>query len=250
MLKQATKTISEIFHQQTSISSFPKKTLDPKYWPVAWKNIYTKSYPRLALTRLPRKVPLVKVPFSKVLLERESKRSFKNEFIDLADMGTLLFYSGGIKPAYGKEWNESTRFYPSAGARYPLELYLVASKVAKLQVGLYHYSPKNHVLETLLIQKNVNEQIAKLVGQKWVSDAQTVFIITAVFGRTKAKYGDRGYRHILIEAGHLGQNIYLVATALGMKACAIGGFIDKKVNKLLDIDDENEAAVYIIAVGK
>lgn len=244
-----TITISEKFHNETSIHKFPQKTLDPKHWPSSWKKIYAKNYFRLASIQLPKKLPVLEPSLGKILLARKSERSFNNDYLCLSDLGTLLFYSAGVKPD-GKNWDESTRFYPSAGGRYPLELYLIANKISELKNGLYHYSPKLHALETLLIQKDISSLIAKLVGQKWVSNSQAVLIITAVKGRTQVKYGDRGYRHILIEAGHLGQNIYLVAKALKMKCCAIGGFIDEEVNRLLDIDDESEITVYIIAVGK
>lgn len=243
------KTISQKFHNQTKVRKSPKATLDPKDWPAEWKKIYNKTYPRLQSTNLPTKTKLLMQPLSQVLMNRKSRRQFSRKALPLETLSSLLFYSLGVIPGSSQSWNETRRFYPSAGARYPLEIYFTSHNIEKLENGLYHYNVPVHKLERLMLDEKINKRIAKLCFQDWIEQAQMVMVITAVFSRTQNKYGERGYRHILLEAGHVGQNIYLIAEALELKVCAIGGFLDDEINKLLDIDCENESAIYLLAVG-
>lgn len=119
-----------------------------------------------------------------------------------------------------------------------------------IRKGLYHYNVKENFLE-LLLEENLDKWIIKSTGrEKWIKNAAVVFIITGVLDRTRIKYGDRGYRYALIETGHLGQNICLLATELNLGSCSLGGYIDEEVNKLLDIDSQKEVALYMIAIGK
>jgi len=149
-----------------------------------------------------------------------------------------------------KTLDDSRRAYPSAGARYPLEVYPIILNCDGIKKGLYHYSVKENYLE-LLLEENLSKLLIKTTGgEKWIESTAVVFIITGVLDRTRIKYGERGYRYSLIEAGHLGQNICLLATEVGLGSCPIGGFIDYEVNKLLDISLQKEVALYLIAVGK
>lgn len=242
------KDISRVFYEKTKIKMFPQKDILFKDWPESWKRIFTKDYPRLQKIELTKNIPLLKISLSKVLLERRSERSFSGKSIDVTHVGTLLFYSSGIMPG-AKQWNSTRRFYPSAGARYPLEVYLSTSNVKGLKNGLYHYNVKGHLLDVLWQKRDLNKIISKLTNQNWVSKSNIIILITSVFQRTQIKYGSRGLRHIFLEGGHLAQNIYLVGTALGLKVCAIGGFVDDKINKIIDVDGEDEGILYILAVG-
>ena len=119
-----------------------------------------------------------------------------------------------------------------------------------LESGLYHYNADAHQLDVVWKREFSNEDIASLFTYKWVQDAALVLIMTAVFWRTQNKYGERGYRYILLEAGHIGQNIYLASEALTLKCCALAGTKDEQVEKLLDIDGTTESLIYAITVGK
>ena len=141
------------------------------------------------------------------------------------------------------------RFYPSAGARYPLEIYLIVNSVGNLGRGLYHYNLKKNNLEVLLL-KDLSGFVRENIGDDVLSKAAFYVLITAVLDRSRIKYGERGYRFALIEAGHLGQNFYLVSNSLGLKCCAIGGFVDEAFNKLLDLEGQNEKVFYILAFGR
>lgn len=143
------------------------------------------------------------------------------------------------------------RAQASGGARYPIEVYpLVLRSGEGLPAGLYHYNVKLHALETLWDKSFTKEELKDYFVYEWTADASVVFLMTAVFWRNQMKYGERGYRYVLIEAGHIGQNLYLVSEALGLKCCALGGTKDERVEELLDIDGVNESLVYAVAVGE
>lgn len=249
IIKDSRKSnISKMFYQKTKIRKFPKEEIYIKDWPSSWKRIYTKDYPRLERIQLPKSISSLNTSISAVLLKRKSERTFSGKKVSLSKLGTLLFYSAGVIPG-AKTWDTTRRFYPSAGARYPLEVYLSTNNIKGLENGLYHYNVRQHSLDVLLQERPLNRTISKLTNQDWVSKSNIIILITSVFQRTQTKYGERGLRHIFLESGHLAQNIYLVGNTLDLKVCAIGGFIDDKINKILDIDGEDEGILYILAVG-
>jgi len=143
------------------------------------------------------------------------------------------------------------RVQPSGGARFPIETYIIVFRSgSELQQGLYHYDVKNHQLDILWDRAFNNQDIDELFTYLWVKDAAIGLVMTAVFERTQEEYGERGYRYILLEAGHLGQNVYLISEALGLKCCALGGTRDENLEKLIDIDGVTESLVYALAIGK
>jgi len=116
--------------------------------------------------------------------------------------------------------------------------------------GLYHYKVKQNSLE-LLLKEDLSTWITKVCGDEfWLKNAAVIFVITGVLDRTRIKYGDRGYRYILIEVGALSQNISIISYELKLGSCLIGGYIDSEVNKLLDINLQKEYSLCLIAVGK
>lgn len=142
------------------------------------------------------------------------------------------------------------RAAPSAGALYPLEIYLIAWNIAGLDSGLYHYCVVPHCLEQLK-----TGDFAKLACEYAMADdisatASALFVVTAIFQRTMIKYQDRGYRFALLEAGHLAQNMCLMSAAMNLGILPIGAFLDDEVNLLLGLDGVNETALYPLAVGR
>lgn len=240
------QSISDKFHSLTK-----NKKLNitiTKAIPQSWVKIHFKTYPRLDRVNLSN----VKMPANKpteLFRRRRSTRQFSGLPISKKELSCLLFSSSGLT-RLGKTFDDSRRPYPSAGGRYPLEVYPIILNCEGIKRGLYHYNVKDNLLE-LLLEENLSKSLIKITGgEKWIENAAIVFIITGVLDRTRIKYGDRGYRYSLIEAGHLGQNICLLATELGLGTCPIGGFIDDKVNELLDIRFQKEFSLYVIAVGK
>lgn len=240
--------LSDKFNRATN-----NKNLDAgghKNIPESWVKIHFKTYPRLNKVKLVKAFPIRKTFLVNVLKNRRSIRAFSGEPISINDLSYLLLYSSGIVDS-GFGPDESKRSYPSAGARYPLEIYpLVINEGEGIKAGLYHYNVKENVLETLL-DEDLKAWLLESTGNfKPIIKASVVFIITGVLDRTRVKYGDRGYRYVLMEAGHMSQNLLLLATGLGMANLAVGGYIDSKVTELLNLELVKEVPLYIIAVGR
>ncbi len=244
--------IPKFFHQSTKIKyeKNREKTPDFSAWPKEWKTIYFKEYPRLERVLLPKPERL-DFSIGEAIKLRRSEREFNGEPVSLKNLSQLLFYSAGIIEKKEGDWHKSRRAYPSSGARFPLEIYLLNLKVSPgLNAGTYHYNVKEHSLEKLFNDDKLREKIyPRIIWQEMAQKAPVILAILAVFDRNMMKYQDRGYRYILFEAGHLGQNVYLMAKALGLKCCGLGGFDDDKLHELLDVDIEEEAVLYALAVG-
>ncbi|MHA2062004.1 MAG: SagB/ThcOx family dehydrogenase, partial [Candidatus Sifarchaeia archaeon] len=142
------------------------------------------------------------------------------------------------------------RTAPSAGALYPCETYLCVRLVADLEPGIYHFRPHYFDLE-LLKEGDYSEEFSlAALNQKMVRSAHVTFVWTAVVERSKWKYLQRAYRYIYLDAGHIGQNLYLAAEALQLGCCTIGAIFDEEANKLIDdVDGINETVVYMATVG-
>lgn len=238
---------SREFNNSTKIDDFSKfKTTPYSTWPIQWKKIYYKAYPRMEQMLLPNPT-ITKWSLHNALKQRESKRDFTKKGIKINDFSDLMFYSGGLKKLALNNTKEK-RFYPSAGARYPLEVYPFVFKVDNLKSAIYHYHIKSHSLEKIYDRPFFNITM-KQFNQSWIRKASVLLVISSIFDRTEEKYGDRGLRHIYTEYGHYAQNISLIATELGLGACSIGGFIDDGLNKLLDFDKIDESVIGVIALG-
>lgn len=241
-------TLSEKFHKASNNRAL--SLIDIKntaLLPQEWIKIHFKTYPRLDKVSLDN-LMLKDKKLGKIIRERRSVRTFSGLAITKTQLSYLLFSSCGLIKM-SEAYDESRRPYPSAGARYPLEVYTVILNCNKINKGLYHYNVKENSLE-LLLEKNLKKWISKTVGgESWIENAAVIFIITGVLDRTQIKYGNRGYRYMLIEAGHLGQNICLLTAELGLGSCPLGGYVDSEVNKMLDINLQKEPALYIVPVG-
>lgn len=239
-------SLSEKFHNRTRNSKL--ESLNISDIPPSWTKIHFKTYPRLNRIRLSSKIVGDK-KITNIINSRRSVRKFSGKPFSYNELSYLLHASCGLR-YLGKSIDDSKRPYPSAGARYPLEIYPLILNCKGIENGLYHYNVRENSLEVLL-EEDLQKWLSVAFGkEKWVKSAAVLFFITGVIGRTYIKYGDRGYRYILLESGHLAQNLCLVATELGLGTCPIGGFIDDKVNELLDIKFQKEFTLYVIAVGK
>ena len=205
-----------------------------------------KSYPQAKKISLPTDFSYRGLYLEEAIEKRRSRRDFSGQPLTLSALSGLLHYAGGITLPGGYP----LRAAPSAGALYPIEIYPVVHDVEDLAPGVYHYAVQEHALELLKEGDFRAEMVGHAVGQEMVGEANVAFILTAIFQRTRWKYGPRAYRYILLEAGHIGQNIYLAATSLGLGACAVGAFFDQGLNRLLDIDGEEEAALYLLIAGR
>ena len=183
------------------------------------------------------------VSLERSLLERRSVRSYRDEPLTLQEISRLLWAAQGITDPGG------LRTAPSAGALYPLEVYVVAGDVPDLPPGVYRYRADGHELIKIAGDDRRAELAHAALSQSCVAEGAAAFIFTAVYSRTTGKYGERGIRYVHIEAGHAAQNLLLEATAMGLGAVPVGAFDDGDVAELLNLPD-NESPLYIIPVGR
>ncbi len=243
--KDAEKELSpgERFHHETSLTwrgvigdvfrSKPKKP--PQY----------KNYPGSKIIKLPKPV-YHGITLEESIEKRRSVRNYSGKPLTLSQLSQLLFSAQGIT---GKLYDQSLRTAPSAGALYPIEVYVIVNSVEGLTRGIYHYAVLNHSLELVKSGDFRKEITAVGLEQEMLGDADVTFVLSAIFDRVRHKYGERGFRYAYIEAGHISQNIYLQAVSLGLGSVSVGAFLDEEINKLIGIDGQTEAVIYLHAVG-
>lgn len=205
--------------------------------------IPTPSLEQETLITLPEPRYDSDVSIEQSLLQRRSIRSYTGEPLTLEEVSQLLWAAQGITDPRG------FRTAPSAGALYPLEVYVVVGDVKNLACGIYTYEPGEHKL-ALCIKGDKRSELADVaLAQPWVKEGAVVIVFTAVYGRTAIKYGERGIRYVHIEVGHAAQNLCLQATAMGLGVVTVGAFHDEEVSRLLNLS-EDEEPLYIIPVGR
>ena len=183
------------------------------------------------------------VSIEQSLLGRRSIRSYTGEPLTLQEISQLLWAAQGVTDPRG------FRTAPSAGALYPLELYVVAGDVHNLTSGVYRYEPDEHQLVRIVDGDRRAELADAALAQSCVEEGAIAFVFTAVYERTTVKYGDRGIRYVHMEVGHAAENLCLQATAMDLGAVTIGAFYDEEVAELLNLP-EDEQPLYIIPVGR
>jgi SagB-type dehydrogenase family enzyme len=178
-----------------------------------------------------------------VLERRRSIREYSGEPLSLEEVSQILWAAQGVTDGDGG------RTAPSAGALYPLEVYLVAGNVASLDAGVYHYRPGDHVV-VRLVRADVRKGLARAaLRQESLRDCAAVVVFAAVYARTRKKYGGRSTRYVHMEVGHAAQNVCLQAVALGLGAVTIGAFDDDAVHGALGLPS-GEKVLYLLPVGK
>jgi SagB-type dehydrogenase family enzyme len=237
------RSIGERFHHETSSTwrgvigdmfrTKPKKP--PQY----------KTYPGSKKVELP-KPKYHGLTVEEAIEKRRSIRNYSKQAISMAQLSQLLFAAQGIT---GKMYDRVLRSAPSAGALYPFEIYAVVNNVQDLPQGIYHYSVLDHALELVKAGDFSGKITDAGLEQEMLGDAGVTFVLSAIFDRVRCKYGERGFRYAYIEAGHISQNIYLQAVSLGQGSVCAGAFLDEKVNQLIGVDGNKEAAIYLHAVG-
>ncbi|MBU2601531.1 MAG: SagB/ThcOx family dehydrogenase [Actinobacteria bacterium] len=178
------------------------------------------------------------------LLGRRSVRDYEDEPLTIAEVSQLLWAAQGITdPSRG------LRTAPSAGALYPLEVYVVVGNVDGVQQGVYRYVPLEHALVMTRSGDAREELAAAALGQTWVGEGSISIVLSAVYERTTKTYGDRGIRYVHMEVGHSAQNVCLQAVSLGLGAVVVGAFEDDEVREVLNGAAE-EHPLYVVPIGK
>lgn len=190
----------------------------------------------------PRRTGPVSVEES--LRRRRSVRDYAGGSLALSEVGQLLWAAQGVT-----DERTGGRTAPSAGALYPLEVYLVAGKVNGLPAGVYHYRPAEHSL-TGISRGDARDSLCRAaLSQSPVRQAPACLVITGIYERTAMKYGDRAERYVHMEAGHAAQNLYLQATALDLGIVVIGAFDDARVKEVVGMA-RGAQPLYVVPVGR
>ena len=210
------------------------------------------SYDGYPATALPSPQS-IDAQFSRVISSRVSARAMKACPLGMTQLAALLHYSYGItRTNEGTGFPRPFRSAPSGGGLYPLEIYFHSNHVVGLPPGLYHYNPLRNNVRLLRAGDHTSRIKDSLVQfQRAVAhDLSALFFLTAVFERSTFKYGARAYRFIFLEAGHVAQNLNLVATALGLGCLNIGGYYDREIDGFLGLDGISHSTIYMVAVSE
>ena len=205
-----------------------------------------KTYPEAATIPLPTVWRLTEARIQPLLQQRRSIRKFSDQPLPLADLAFMLWAAQGVT---GKAGDYLFRTAPSAGALYPVETYCAIERVEGVPPGLYHFQVEHFQLE-LVREGSCGDDIAMAcLNQQFMRRAAVNFIWTAMLRRNFQKYGNRGLRYILLDAGHICGNLLLAASAIGGGGCPVAAFFDEEVDEIVGIDGEEETALYLASVG-
>jgi SagB-type dehydrogenase family enzyme len=243
-------TLFEIFHENTKLSPLTSRAY------AAWILNFIRSHRSQQLLELSHKVytlmerralPRVepRTALEQAIVERRSLRTFTGAALDLEHLARLLFFTYGRTDPRGL-----LRAVASGGALYPLELYVVALRVAGLEAGLYHYDSATNALDVVRLGVSLADFKAAVNCEGIdVDNAAVALVVCASFRRSTVKYLDRGYRMVLMEAGEVAHNLGLLTTSMGLGACLVGGFNDDMLSALLEIDGVDEAPLLPMLIG-
>jgi SagB-type dehydrogenase family enzyme len=235
--------IGDKYQQETKYAPdrMPGHRLD---WTV--KPAIYKEYPEAERFELPPFELNQPLSLDMAIKQRKSIRNFQAKQLSQGRLSYLLWASTGIQRI---EEKYEFRTAPSAGALYPIETYIIVNNVKKLEAGVYHYSVKSHELE-LIKHGDFRQAITMAaLGQDMCASAAAVFVWTSIFERCKWKYGQRAYRYIYLDAGHIAENLALSAVSLNLGSCEIGALYDDHVNAILGIDGTEESTICMAVVG-
>ena len=187
--------------------------------------------------------------FLSIVNRRRSHRVYTDEPITLTQLAYLLWCTQGVKSIRGRAY-ATLRTVPGGGARHPFECYLAVRRVEGLRPGVYHYLPLSHQLECLGTPAGLEAMIGRsLQGQRWAEKASVVFYYSCVFYRAEWRYGIWAHPTVLIDSGHVTENLYLAATSIGLGGCAVAAVDGPEANRAFGLDGVEETVFYAMPVG-
>lgn len=212
-----------------------------------------KPYPNnqkvIPLTSPSDLTDLYAITLQAAINNRRSRRQFRGESVSLTELSFLLWATQGIRQPI--DTSHALRTVPSAGARHALETYLAVLNVDSLGVGFYRYLPMNHSILVERLDGLAGQKIKQAAfDQDWMADAAVVFIWTAIPYRMEWRYGLAAHRVILLDAGHVCQNLYLACEAIGAGTCAVAAYDQERMDHVLGIDGDEEFVIYMAAIGR
>ncbi|NUU94720.1 nitroreductase [Marinitoga sp. 1135] len=212
---------------------------------------YIKPYPQdTELINLPdiKGFKPINNDFISLLFNRQSRRRYKDKPISLEELSYMLFYTQGVKKVVKDK--VTFRTVPSAGATHPLETYIVVFNVKGLEKGIYRYIPTEHKLLPIKSGNLREEIIEATLGQRFIGESAVVFVWSAIPYRTEWKYKNEAHKTISIDAGHVCQNLYLLAESINCGTCAVAAYDQDLMDKLIEVDGKDEFVVYLAPIGK
>lgn len=213
------------------------------------QKFYDESMEIIDLPKVDKRI-ITKNDIFQCILDRKSYRNYLDEEVTLEELSYLLMMTQGIKEIRGNNY-VGLRPVPSAGGRHPYETYLGVVNVKGLKVGIYRYLPLEHKLLFIREEEDLDEKIVEGVNkQKFAGNAAVTFIWACIPYRTEWRYGERTYKIALLDAGHIGQSLYLACETVGLGTCAIASYNQKLIDDLIGLDGEDEFTVYICPVGR
>lgn len=244
-MDQRREGVGNLYHQETKYrrDAMSRGGLNWAHQPALYKEFAH------SLKHFPLRLPDQRgeKPLWDVIAKRRSVREFSHQPITFSELSQLIWATQGIT---SRAWGFDFRSVPSAGALYPIETYIIVNRVEEIPSGLYHYNVKEAQLVLVKEGQFGSDLCHAGLGQEMIEEASCVFIWTAIVERSKWKYRERAYRYIYMDAGHIGQNLYLAATALGLGCCTVGAFFDEEVDHLIGVDGREEISIYLGAVGR
>lgn len=237
----------ELFHENSKTNRFDRGLSNEEVllrMNTMWSSLPYSGYKAF---ELPPPLPL-DVHIGDTMKRRATARELQTCKITPEQLTTLLFYSYGETRSIEGAGARSFRVIPSAGALYPLEVYFHSPHIEGWPSGLYHYTPSQNRVQ-MLREGDYSQQLGQVMVDPKMPNSGIQFFITGLFERSVFKYKERGYRFVLLEAGHLAQNLNLAATALGFGIVNIGGFFDREVDAFLGLDGLGHSTIYMQAVG-
>ena len=197
----------------------------------------------------PQEIEVSNISLREAIENRRSIRRYSQKPLTMDELSYLLWCTQGVKEV--AQGHATFRTVPSAGARHAFETYLLLNNVEDLQPGIYRFLAIEHKLLEVNTGSDVADRAVEgCLGQRFVKTSAVTFIWTAVAYRMKWRYGERGYRYMHLDVGHVCQNLYLSAASIDCGVCAIAAFSDDDMNRLLHLDGENQFVIYIATVGK
>ena len=194
-------------------------------------------------------IEMPKKELKEAIVQRKSVRNYPQKALSLEELSYVLYMTQGVKKI--KNSIATFRTVPSAGARHAFETYIAINRVDGLKPGLYRYLAIEHKLICIKSEHGYAKKLsAACLDQKSIEEASATLIWIADTYRMTYRYGERGYRYLFLDAGHVCQNLYLIAEQIGCGTCAIAAFDDDKINHLLELDGSNQFTIYLGTLGK
>ena len=245
-----TNLLWEMFHENSKITRYSEFLPDEEVrrrMQGIWQSLPMAHMPPITLPVPETGAPSLALGFA--ISRRRSPNNMVAAPLAQTELGALLYYMAAARSGSG-EPERPFRMVPSGGALYPIEIFVHLRTVEGLAPGLYYYDPLDHALHSVDTGDRSGDIAVCLLQPSLVMDSAIQIFQTALCVRSTFKYGDRGYRFVMMEAGHQAQNLSLVATALGLGCVHVGGYRDHAVDEFLGIDGINHSTVYLAFVGR